>query len=107
MQKLLNLSPSSPNLTSCQLALGLLCWDMSDEQSKIKSFPNAASAQPARAMPHNLPAEQNLLGAILLDNSVFERIDDRLLADHFYDPLHGRNFRPFSASSNEASLQIR
>ena len=30
-------------------------------------------------MPHNLPAEQNLLGAILLDNSVIERIDDRLL----------------------------
>ena len=65
---------------------------MSDEQSNIKSFPNAASAQPARTMPHNLPAEQNLLGAILLDNSVFERIDDRLLADHFYDPLHGRIF---------------
>ena len=65
---------------------------MSEEQSNIKSFPGVASAPPARTMPHNLPAEQNLLGAILLDNSVFERIDDRLLADHFYDPLHGRIF---------------
>ena len=65
---------------------------MSDEQSNIKSFPSVASAPPARTMPHNLPAEQNLLGALLLDNSVFERIDDRLLADHFYDPLHGRIF---------------
>ena len=43
-------------------------------------------------MPNNLQAEQNLLGAILLDNSVLERIDDRLLADHFYDPSHGRIF---------------
>ncbi len=65
---------------------------MADEQSNIKSFPSAASASSARTMPHNLPAEQNLLGAILLDNSVFERIDDRLLAEHFYDPLHGRIF---------------
>ena len=65
---------------------------MSDEQSNIKSFPSVASAPPARTMPHNLQAEQNLLGAILLDNSVFERIDDQLLANHFYDPLHGQIF---------------
>ena len=32
------------------------------------------------------------MGLFFLDNSVFERIDDRLLADHFYDPLHGRIF---------------
>ena len=57
---------------------------MADEQSNIKSFPNAANATSARKMPNNLPAEQNLLGAILLENSVLEKIDDRLLADHFY-----------------------
>ena len=48
------------------------------------------AAEPPGA--HNLPAEQNLLGAILLDNSTIERIDDRLRAEHFYDPLHGRIF---------------
>ncbi len=63
---------------------------MADENSNIKAFPGTGETGPGRNMPHNLPAEQNLLGAILLDNSVVERIDDRLIADHFYDPLHGR-----------------
>ena len=65
---------------------------MADEQTNIKSFPSNGSASPTRSMPYNLPAEQNLLGAILLENAVLERIDDRLLAEHFYDPLHGRIF---------------
>ncbi|MEL0042016.1 MAG: DnaB-like helicase N-terminal domain-containing protein, partial [Candidatus Puniceispirillum sp.] len=63
---------------------------MADENSNIKAFPGTGEPGLGRNMPHNLPAEQNLLGAILLDNSVVERIDDRLIADHFYDPLHGR-----------------
>ena len=65
---------------------------MADENSNIKTFPGSGSTPPSRTMPNNLQAEQNLLGAILLDNSVLERIDDRLLADHFYDPFHGRIF---------------
>ena len=77
---------------------------MSDEQSNIKSFPSAASTSPARIMPHNLPAEQNLLGAILLDNSVLERIDDRLLADHFFDPLHGRIFSTIQRLTERGQL---
>ena len=63
---------------------------MADEQTNIKNFPVADSlTSTPRNMPQNLPAEQNLLGAILLDNSVLERIDDRLESSHFYDPLHG------------------
>ena len=69
---------------------------MSEETSNIETFPGGSAATPgigaARQMPHNLPAEQNLLGALLLDNDVMERIDDRLRAEHFYDPLHGRIF---------------
>ena len=65
---------------------------MADERSNVKTFPGSGTTPLARIMPHNLQAEQNLLGAILLDNSVIERIDDRLLADHFYDPFHGRIF---------------
>lgn len=42
--------------------------------------------------PHNLEAEQALLGAILFDNEAFNRIGDRLKAHHFYDPVHGRIF---------------
>ena len=68
---------------------------MADELTNIKNFPLAGAPSTApRSMPHNLPAEQNLLGAILLDNSVIERIDDRLVDAHFYDPLNGRIFNP-------------
>lgn len=65
---------------------------MAEEQSNIETFPGTGAGQQSRRVPHNLPAEQNLLGAILLDNSTIERIDDRLRAEHFYDPLHGRIF---------------
>ena len=69
---------------------------MSEESSNIEAFPGttdpATGLGGARTLPHNLPAEQNLLGALLLDNDVMEKIDDRLRAEHFYDPLHGRIF---------------
>jgi len=42
--------------------------------------------------PHNLEAEQALLGALLIENEVFNRIGDYLQARHFYDPVHGRIF---------------
>jgi replicative DNA helicase len=45
-----------------------------------------------RAAPHNLDAEQGLLGAILFDNETFNRIGDKLKPAHFYDPVHGRIF---------------
>ena len=66
---------------------------MAEETSNIETFPGGsggvAGIGVTRQMPNNLPAEQNLLGALLLDNGVMERIDDRLRAEHFYDPLHG------------------
>ena len=44
----------------------------------------------ARTMPHNLEAEQALLGAVLVNNNVFEKVGEILDADHFYDPVHQR-----------------
>ena len=43
-------------------------------------------------MPHNLEAEQALLGALMFDNAVFERLSDRLRGAHFYEPFHQRLF---------------
>ena len=78
---------------------------MADEQTNIKNFPVSSCAiNTPRSMPHNLPAEQNLLGAILLDNSVIERIDDRLVAAHFYDPLHGRIYDTICKLINRGQL---
>jgi len=46
-----------------------------------------------RVAPHNLEAEQGLLGAILFDNETYNRINQSLQAKHFYDPVHGRIFQ--------------
>src|SRR5271170_6733212 len=42
--------------------------------------------------PHNLEAEQALLGALLFDNAAYERLGDNLHAAHFYEPFHARLF---------------
>jgi len=41
-----------------------------------------------REAPHNIDAEQALLGAILVHNEAYERVVDVISAGHFYDPLH-------------------
>ena len=43
--------------------------------------------------PHNIEAEQGLLGALLLNNDVFDKIESVVLPHHFYDPVHGRIFQ--------------
>ncbi|MDH3665432.1 MAG: replicative DNA helicase [Paracoccaceae bacterium] len=42
--------------------------------------------------PSNIEAEQALLGALLLNNEVFDRIDPIVKPEHFYEPVHGRIF---------------
>ncbi|MFM1815815.1 MAG: hypothetical protein RLZ98_2510 [Pseudomonadota bacterium] len=41
-----------------------------------------------RQPPHNIEAEQALLGAILVNNEALDRVAGFLLAEHFYDSLH-------------------
>ena len=45
-----------------------------------------------RVQPHNVEAEQALLGAILVNNDAFDRISDFLKAEHFSEELHRRVF---------------
>ena len=45
----------------------------------------------ARPLPHSIEAEQALLGALLLNNEIAERLAG-LEERHFYDPVHGRIF---------------
>ncbi len=54
---------------------------------------NVARIRPAdeksfRLAPHNVEAEQALLGAILVNNEAFYRVSDFLLPEHFYEPVH-------------------
>ncbi len=41
-----------------------------------------------RQAPHNIEAEQALLGAILVNNEAFYRVSDFLEPKHFYEPIH-------------------
>jgi replicative DNA helicase len=45
-----------------------------------------------RTAPHNIDAEQALLGAILVNNEAFYRVSDFLTPEHFYEPIHQKIF---------------
>jgi len=45
---------------------------------------------PFRQAPHNIEAEQALLGAILINNEAFDRVSSFLEPHHFFEPLHSR-----------------
>ncbi|MBN8814477.1 MAG: replicative DNA helicase [Sphingomonas sp.] len=44
-----------------------------------------------QTLPQNVEAEAALLGAMMIDNRIADDTD-RLTADHFFEPLHGRIF---------------
>ena len=57
-----------------------------------------------KTAPHNLEAEQALLGAILLDNQVMVRIGDKFSGDHFYDPVHGTIFETIKSITTKGHV---
>src|SRR5260370_36734453 len=54
----------------------------------ISRKPAEQSAPPYRAAPHNIEAEQALLGAILVNNEALYRVSDFLEPIHFFEPAH-------------------
>ena len=59
----------------------------------IEQFPQRqAQERPYRTPPHNLEAEQALLGAILINNDAFDRVSDFLRSEHFVEEIHRRIF---------------
>jgi replicative DNA helicase len=42
----------------------------------------------ASPLPHNIEAEQALLGAILINNDALQRVISFLRAEHFFEPIH-------------------
>ncbi|HTZ79970.1 MAG TPA: replicative DNA helicase [Stellaceae bacterium] len=47
---------------------------------------------PFRTPPHNIEAEQALLGAILVNNQAYHRVAEFLRPEHFAEGVHGRIF---------------
>jgi replicative DNA helicase len=48
-----------------------------------------------RIAPHNVEAEQALLGAILVNNEAFHRVSDFLEPTHFFEPIHNEIYSIF------------
>src|SRR5438067_8043154 len=46
------------------------------------------TAPPYRAAPHNIEAEQALLGAILVNNEALYRVNDFIEPQYFFEPIH-------------------
>ena len=47
---------------------------------------------PFKTAPHNIEAEQALLGAVLVNNDAHDKVSSFLKPEHFFDPLHERIF---------------
>ncbi|MFE3837672.1 replicative DNA helicase [Pseudogemmobacter sonorensis] len=74
-----------------------------NEVAKIRSDLPAADA-PAEVLPHNIEAEQQLLGAILVNNDIYDRIASLVRAEHFFDPVHARIFEIAAARIQKNTL---
>jgi len=74
--------------------------------TEVASKTGLSEALPFRAAPHNIEAEQALLGAILVNNEAHDRVSGFLEADHFFDPLHQQIYETLSkliASGKQAT----
>src|ERR1700749_4989013 len=60
------------------------------ETTNVTRLRGDNAAMPQRTPPVNYDAEQALLGAILANNLVYDRVNEFLRPEHFADPLHGR-----------------
>lgn len=62
------------------------------------------TAQPHRVLPHNMEAEQALLGALLIDNRGLEKIGDFLRTEHFFVPAHGRIYEAITTVAERGQV---
>jgi replicative DNA helicase len=57
------------------------------DSNVLKLAPEAGTPT-FRSAPHNIEAEQSLLGAILVNNDAFYRVSDFLEPRHYFEPIH-------------------
>lgn len=74
-----------------------------NEITTVKTLAVATSGE-AEALPHNIEAEQQLLGAILTNNDVYDRVASLVKSDHFYDPVHQRIYEKAAARIQKNAL---
>ena len=61
--------------------------------NEVTAFnPTGVDVQAPDTMPHSIEAEQQLLGAILTNNDIYDRVASVITGKHFFDPVHKRIF---------------
>ena len=81
---------------------------MQDAMNEVAKIAPKTVASPdggeTDVLPHNVEAEQQLLGAILTNNDVYDRIASLVKAEHFFDPVHRRIFEKTAARIQKNAL---
>ena len=65
---------------------------MSETTQRLRAVATALDA-----LPHNVEAEQQLLGAILTTNEIYDRVASLVGPQHFFEPVHARIFEILAA----------
>ena len=60
--------------------------------NEVATIRAVKSAPEEDSLPHNIEAEQQLLGAILTNNDIYDRIAALVKSEHFFEPVHQRIF---------------
>jgi replicative DNA helicase len=76
------------------------------EMNTVAALQTTANPEAAEdtVAPHNIEAEQQLLGAILTNNDIFDRIAPIVKAEHFYEPVHRTIFETAVAKIQKNAL---
>jgi replicative DNA helicase len=75
-----------------------------NEVATIRHILPTVQAETTDVLPHNIEAEQQLLGAILTNNDVYDRIASLVKPEHFFDPVHQRIFERAAARIQKNAL---
>ena len=66
--------------------------------------PTGVQVDASETMPHSIEAEQQILGAILTDNEIYDRVASIINPAHFYDPVHCRIYEIAAARISKNNL---
>ncbi len=72
--------------------------------AELRAVRGADPAPESEALPHNIEAEQQLLGAILTNNELYDRVAQVIRAEHFFDPVHQRIWEVAAARIQKNAL---
>ena len=70
-------------------------------QPNVRAIEPEQQGDSYRSPPHNLEAEQALLGAILVNNEACDRVSSFLDPSHFFEAVHARIYEAASTLARQ------